>query len=337
MKGLSNIATLAVSALVSLSAPSGATPQIGPQSDDERASLIGNFLHESPKMDGASFDVSVSDHVAIVSASVLTLDQAEWIAATVYATDEVYGALQQITFQTVDRPAAEIEDDADERLRQALALEGATLSARVDDEGHLVLNGAVASMNQIEAARELASRIEGVTSIRSAIRVHPLSSPSTSAIEANLYLRLLEDPLLFHLPISFTLKEGDLYLAGKVPTADLKERLVMNSMIEGVLTCNSDQLEIDSSLTIRGMSEKLLFAADTLKIAELLIEKDPRITSAGLSLTLVGGRLVINGDSMGRSSDEAIRENLRGLPGVTSIIHAYQVRPDEKLSHLDLK
>lgn len=301
-------------------------------SDADRAERIRQFLAESPSMEGARLEVEVHDHIATLRGEVRNLDQAEWAAATVFATDEVYGAIQQLSLMPSPLAPEDLEDELLHLFEHAAALQGARLSPLVSDDHVLTITGQAGSHDELLVARELASRIDGLRRIVVTATVNPLMPRRPAAIEAQLSLQQQDDPLLAHLPVEFRLDQGLLTIRGRVGNHDQHERLVSNALVTGVMSCDAQRLLLDPELVLPGMSDKHYFPQDAAKVMQRVLDADPRIDTAHVRVEVEHGYLFLRGEVPTELARSAALQNSRGLPGVLGTRCQLVVAPAPTLS-----
>lgn len=308
-------------------AASPASPANSSNSDADRAERITRFLAESPRMEGSRLEVEVHEHIATLRGEVRNLDQADWAAATIFATDEVYGAVQQISLIPSPLSPGDLEEELQHIFAHTPALEGSRISPMVSEDRVLTISGQAGTYDELQAAREIASRIDGLRQIVVTAAVNPLVPRRSAAIEAQLALHQLDDPLLAHLPVEFRLDQGHLTIRGRVGNADQRDRLVSQSMLTGVMNCDTQRLRIDPELVLTSMSDKQYFPADAAKVMTLVLDADPRVDASRIRVEIENGYLHLRGDVPNEVSRQAAIQNCRGLPGILGTRNQLSVSP----------
>ncbi|MBK1825644.1 BON domain-containing protein [Haloferula rosea] len=280
---------------------------------------ISRFLKNSDRMQGAAVDIQVRDHIAIVTGTVDNLDQAEWIAATCFATDEVYGAVQRIEIDASRYDQSTAQESLQHMLNHSPALEATELVVTAAETPEVMITGEAGDPDEIEFARELASRIPGVRAIRVNATIDPLRFRSDEAIEAQLGFMLLDDPLTAHFPVRFLVTDGLLSIEGKVGSSDAKRYLAEKFMVSGIRNVDLSGIETDRDLNLPGMSDKGYFPSDGLRVLEMACDMDARLAELDREFREDAGRIFVEAPRITRSEAEAIMENARGLPGIRGV------------------
>ena len=302
------------------------------ESASSLAEKIAKFLKSSDRMEGAMVDVQVRDHIAVVTGLVNNLDQAEWIAATCYATDEVYGAVQRVEVDASQYDQSSAQESLQHMLNHSPALEATELVVTAAEGPEVTITGEAGDPDEIEFARELASRIPGVRAIRVDATIDPLRFRSDEAVEAQLGFMLLDDPLVAHLPVRFLVNDGLLSIEGKVGSLDAKRYLAGKFMVSGILNVDLSGIEIDRGLIHQGMSDKGYFPSDSLRVLEMACDMDVRLAELDREFREEGGRIYVDAPRITHSEAKAIMENARGLPGVRGVFLPAPADGNEALS-----
>lgn len=303
-----------------LSAPAALALTLAPATaSSDRAEDIRTFLRETGRVDTDRLKIQVENHIATVRGAVRSLDEAEWIADTIYATDQVYGAVQDLE---IDH-SLYVQDEARETLRHifahAPALAGSKLRAEATPDGTVVISGEAGYHDELQLAREFASRIDGVREIRVTAHPSPLMTRPPEAIARQLDLMLLDDPLLAHCPVIFEVKEATLHVRGAVGSREMYRYLLDRVMIGGLHDLDATQLRIDPAHGLRGMSPKRYFPDDSVKVLTMLVEADPRLTGHDLEISENNGIVQVRVPRSDVRLRRILHDNIRGLPGIGGI------------------
>ncbi|WP_353566581.1 BON domain-containing protein [Haloferula sargassicola] len=277
---------------------------------------LNDFLAASGRTRGADFTVQVEDHIAHLSGTVRTIDQAEFIAESAMCMDEVFGIVQDLR---VDAPAAKAELVATELLSRSPVLENASIRVSVSHDGVAVVSGSVGCFDEEDVARELVSRVEGIREIDMQVKTDPFLMRPQGAVEAQLLMSYADDPISSSYALVPTFSDGRLVLTGTVASPEEKDRLLLTSLVSGVMECDAAGVVVDPQLAVAGIAEKDYQTSDILKVLDRVIETDPRLAECQLVTGFVGSRLTIDGVAPSAAAREACLADARALPGVTGI------------------
>lgn len=286
----------------------------------ELAQRIERFLSRGDRMEGASLTVAVRDHVAILGGRVATMDQAEWAAAVCYATDEVYGAVQRFEVDEALYDAASARDSLQHMFDHAPGLEGTKLKASALAEPKIVISGEAGDLDEIELAREMATRLAGVREVKVTAILNPIRPRPATAIEAQLGFKVLDDPLLAGLPVRFSVRNHKLRIVGEVGCHDVRQQLILQSMIGGIQEVDHEGLRINPELREEGMGDKRYHPEDCLKVLDLVFGMDPRLDGVRYRLRCDRGRVVVSAPAITRGQVNAMIDDSRGLPGAGQVV-----------------
>ncbi|BCX50223.1 hypothetical protein HAHE_41310 [Haloferula helveola] len=296
--------------------PLQASPSADIEDSSSSADTLRAFLTQSGRVDGANLSIDVATHIATLSGEVDNLDQAEFVATSALRIDGIYGVVQGISVRPV-------LDGVDAAAKQAVGaapeLKHLELTVAVDDGGTATVSGTVGCIDDAEVAREHLSRVNGVRRIVLKTTIDPLLFRSDDAVADQVRLYQLDDPLLALLPLEYHFRDGVMTIEGRVGSVEEKERVILSSMVSGVMSCNSDKVVIDPALAMDGMSEKFYQPSDVAEAFRRVVKADPRLVGSKLHGEFERGRFVIRGDVKEAAAKEAAIRDARALPGVMQV------------------
>lgn len=296
-----------------------------PPTTDGPAERLLSFVETSGRLEGADFKVEINDHIAHLRGTTRTLDQAEYIAAATMRMDEVFGVVQGLH---VRGPVGKAEPTAREMMARSPALANTSLDVRISPDGSAVIAGKVGCFDEGEIARELVSRVAGIREIEVRVLHDPFRLRPAGAIEAQLLMNYADDPIFARYGLVPRFSNGVLTIDGSVASPEEKDRLLLHSLVSGVMECNTRGIAIDAGLALAGIGAKEYQTSDILKVFDLVTEADPRLHGSHLVAGFVGSRLTIDGHVPTRAAREACLANARALPGVSGIDARIRVAAD---------
>ena len=282
----------------------------------EGGDSLEQLLASSERLSGAHYSVDIENNIAHLSGQVATLDQAELIASSALRVDGIYGVVQGVKVA----PSSRMSDQAITRmLSKSPVLENADIQVAVSDDGTATVSGTVGCYDEIDVARELVSRVEGIQRIEIDATIDPFRLRPDGAIEAQLLVQFSDDPIISAREVIPSFENGIVHLSGSVATVAERDRLLLSSLVTGVMESDISELTIDPNLEIPGVKEKNLQTADILRIFDLVIDADSRLDGSHFVAGFVGDRLVIDGTASSPAARDACLADARALPGIRGI------------------
>ncbi|MFC7338212.1 BON domain-containing protein [Haloferula chungangensis] len=299
------------------------TPEPGPSTDQGYAEFLKVAYDSSPRLEGAVIDIQVEDHIAILSGQVETIDQAEFAASLAITTNGVYGAVNQLKISP-EQSEPELVRVTREALDKSKAIDPSRI--QVSQSGNtIILKGEVSTYDERELAREMVSRIKGVHRIENQLSIEFADVRPEEAIQEQLLIQFHDDPLFDMLPVNIKVSDGTATLSGQVGSLDEKNRLERTSLVTGVMSVDSSKLQINSDLRMEGMGDKPYMPSDSLKVANLVLEADPRVDASSLQLEMQNGTILLSGTALSHKARHAAEDDVRGVPGVLGVVNQIEV------------
>ena len=220
------------------------------------ADHIEDFIDRKPQMADAAIEVTIKNGVATLQGEVKSMDQREWAVAATYAFNDIKGVIHHIEVhdESFDNNIASVE--LLQILKSHPALKGASLHAKIDEDGNATITGQAGTRSELELATEFASRIHGVKKINQHAALNYCLSRPDSAISAHVMEKIGDDPLLAHLPVSVSVNKGRLLVTATVPDRKIGEHLMSKCIVQGIRGIELPEITYDDKFALGLLSQK---------------------------------------------------------------------------------
>lgn len=303
------------------------TPSPGPANEAERTDFVQVIYDSSPRLAESKIEARIDDHIATLTGTSDTIDEADYAVSIALATDGIFGVVNRIAINPDPDGSADLSTRTEAVFATTDLLDASNVVV-TSREGAMTLEGTVSTFDERELARELASRINGVQEIENRLEISFIQPRSEIAIQKQLQLQFSDDPLFDLLPVNILVNGGTVTLNGSVGSLDEKERLMRTSLVTGVMNVDASKLEINSDLRMEGMADKNYQPSDSMKVARLVFDADPRVRGADIQLEMIGGTMILNGSVPNRTAIKAAEADARGVPGVLGVVNRLQVKTE---------
>jgi len=300
--------------------------------DDQLQSSVETALLRDPATDLYDVDATAQDGIVTLAGDVDSWQAkqlAEEVAAGVRGVRDIENDIA-LHLEAV-RPDEEILQDVEGRIAGDPWLDADALHVNVED-GHVTVDGAVASVAALHRARE-AAWVAGTESVDvSAIRIEPWRSlpdqreaPRESdvltddEIASSILLVFDQDPRVKDFDVDVSVDDGDVTLAGEV------DNLAAKAAAEQDARNTSGVEEVHSEITVRFplqfSNEEL---ADHVRAAFF---DNPYVNSHDIEVRVVDGHLYLKGlvdSSFERDEAERVARQVNGVAMITNRIRVWK-------------
>jgi osmotically-inducible protein OsmY len=304
------------------------TPQTAPESPEELAEFIRMDVGADRRMDGAQVDVSIRNHIAVLSGSARTLAQSERAAARTIASRGVFAVVNQIRVEPTSGAAPEKEARDALRSQNIFKADGVMVSI---SGSRAVMTGKVGVEDEKHLAREIVSEVPGISTIENRLVVTSEGTRSDAQIEAQLSFLIQDDPLYDGLDLMAKANAGTVTLSGSVGTAGERDRLVRRSYVTGVTEVVVKGLYLDSDLAMEGLEDKEYTGAQMLEALNAALAADSRVGAVAIRPAIRDGVIILKGDVRGAAQRDAAEATARSIPGVLAVSNELTISKDSDI------
>lgn len=304
-----------------------------PAATDIVDALEQELLHD-PAVNSNDIDVDAENGVITLTGDVDDLrskERARRIATTVRGVTSVVNRIE------VDTPPWVTDATLIENVERALLADSATESFEIAvtvNDGHVVLDGQVDSMQERELGATVAKGVDGVRDLTNQIDVRyrddRLPTEIEKEIEAALRWNVLTSGALIDVKVD---EEGVAHLSGTVGSLAEVDRARREAWVAGVKRVETSKLEVegwarDADLRARRPSPAPVEIATALDRA---LSVDPRVDEQAVTVHVRRyGNVVLRGLVDNLKAKRAAEQDAHNTVGVRSVANHVKVRPEQE-------
>ncbi len=305
-------------ALVASSAFTFATPEMAPESTGEISEFIAMDVASDSRMEGTNVSVKIDNGIAILTGHVKTIDQSERAAERAMAAVKVRAVVNELKIGSSAIADSALTASVRAALDKNKALDAKRVTVTVD-QGKTVLGGEVGTWDEQEIAREIVSRVPGVTIIENNTQVVFDNVRNDQQIAEQLRQLIDNDPLYDGLSLSASVKEGVVKLKGEVGSKGEYDRLVRRTSVTGVFEVNADRLSVNSDLKMEAVEDKHFTPEQMMAALGDALKMDVRLDARSIDFQLAEGVVTLSGQVVQSEAKAAAESTARGVPGVIAV------------------
>lgn len=283
---------------------------------------------------GRQIEVRAEDGIVTLAGQVDNLiakRRAARIATTVRGVKSVVNTIRVEPAEL--RTPRGIEKDLMAAIAEAPVGQTYAVTAAVDGDGKVVLEGAVGSWKEKQYVENIAAGISGVTAVENRLNIRYREPRLDKQIAGDVRAALRWDAMVDGELIEVEVSDGVVQLSGKVGSAAEKERAVNDSWTAGVNRVDASGLEVVPWRRDENLRKKK-YASVSDKAVEAVVEKaismDPRIP-ASVDAVVEAGRVTLRGDVPTLEGRQAATNIARNTVGVKAVRNRLDVVPAERL------
>jgi hyperosmotically inducible protein len=311
--------------LVSTSTFALATPEMGPSGDAEISEYIAMDVASDAKLDGSQISVRIDHGIAILTGTVLTIDQAERAGERALAAPATRAVVNQLRVKPAGTSDSSITSAVKSSLLKNRAIDAKRVTVKTA-EGKVSLGGEVGTWDEQELAREIASTVPGVVMIDNRTEVVFDSVRTDAQIQDQLRQLIANDPLYENVSLSVSVKEGVVRLKGKVGSKEEYDRLVRRTSVTGVFEVNANNLNVDSDLKMEAMGDKNFSPEQMMAAMGDALKADSRVDASTITYGISEGVATLTGQVGSSEAKVAAESTARGVPGVLAVHNQLRVQ-----------
>jgi len=307
-----------LAATLGTAAPLLATPQQGPEGNNEISAFISMDVKGDRLLKGAVVNASTEKGIVTLEGSALSLDQAERAGSLAMATKGVRAVINHIRVLKPVAGDSALAERAMQALSKNQAIDASRVRVNVQDL-KAVISGEVGTWDEQDLARSIVSEVQGIHDIDNRLAVNFESVRTDRAIRAQLVHMVQHDPLYDGVKVSFNVKDGFVTISGEVGSHGEKERLIRESQVTGIIQVKGDDVVVNTELALDGMVDKHFTPQQTLAALNDALAADSRVEGSKISPTLSEGIVTLKGNTPTAVARVAAESTARGLPGVIGV------------------
>jgi len=281
-------------------------------------------------------DVTTTDGIVTLEGTVdnlLAKKRAALIAETVKGVRSISNRL--LVKPNNDMLPSDLEKQVSETLLYDEVTERYEIEIAVDSEGMVTLQGTVDSWKEKQFAAEVASGVDGVTSIKNELEVDHDSDRSDVEIRAEIARGLEWNTLVDDSLVDVRVDDGEVTLSGVVGSLAEKRQAIGNAWVRGTEYVDSSDLVVERWARDEDLREdKFAFKHDTdiENALEDAFNHDPRVDGDRVSATSERGIIDLRGTVNTLRAKEAAETIAHHTVGVISVNNYIKVRPETQYS-----
>lgn len=311
-----------------------ASLEAAPSTPEDTADFISMDIKADAAMKGSNLRISLQNGIAVIEGTALTLDQTERATAHALATVNIRAVVNDVGIAQPSDPALSLRQSAEAALKNQDLVDASHIKIN-ETNGRIVLTGTVGTWDEQELARELVSRVPAVRAIDNRLKVTYEGIRTDDQIAAQVKYMIHDDPLYAGLDVGVIAKDGVVSLSGTVGNKAEADRLVRRSYVTGVIEVNAANVEVDSDLTMQGLTDKHVTPEQTLAALKDAYTIDPRVDETRIQATLKEGVLTLSGVVKDANEKDAAESTARGVPGVLTISNQLEIRNYREVARND--
>ncbi len=286
--------------------------------DRQITSWVEEAIREEPFIQASNFGVTVRNGIVTLSGTARTLVGKKYVVLETKKIRGVQGVINEMIVYSPPRLPADIRQDILMRFLHSADLEGAPLQVEVSLEGKVVLSGDADSWAQRDEAELVAGEVRGVNVIVNRLNVTYKEKRSDWAIQEDVTANFERDVYLSDLPISVTVSDGVVTLAGAVASLYEKERASQRAIIVSNVWNVHNLLEVkrEEGSFVRS---RVPLPADAQLERNIRAElaQDLRIIDPNkLSIAVINGNVTLGGTVSSYYQKELAGRDVRNVVGV---------------------
>jgi osmotically-inducible protein OsmY len=319
--------------LVTLSLIFGAFPASAEDrpSDKTITLWVKDALLDDARVPVISIDVSTNEGIVKLTGTVNNLAAKKYAGLEATKVKGVHGVINEISVDAPFRYDFDISQDVLQRILNSSSIKTRNIDVVVSD-GKVILSGSVASWAEADQAQLLATETKGVKLVTNNLVVTYPQKRTDDAIRKDVQAALERDVYLTGLPISASVKDGAVTLAGEVGSAYQKERAADNARWIWNVTKVDNQLRVEWWANEGTRKKPAVPTDDQLKQAvndELF--QDLRITDPGkISVDALTGQVILRGSVPTFYQKRIAEKDADDVTGTAWVMNLLQVKAEPR-------
>ncbi|QEG43187.1 BON domain-containing protein [Roseimaritima ulvae] len=204
-------------------------------------------LEDAERLAGVSPKVEIHDGVVTLSGQVTSLQDKHLASRIAKRTRGVEAVLNQILVKTSERSDDAIREDVLKVLRVNDSIDKPQIVVDVS-AGQVAMTGKVDSLTEKRIAEFVASGVRGVTDVENQLTVKLLPMRSDDELRDEINALVVHSVYLDDADVQVDVQNHVVKLAGRVSTAEMKDRLEVLAEVRGVKEVDVSEVAVDPSM-----------------------------------------------------------------------------------------
>lgn len=285
-------------------------------SDSDITYWVKDAIRQDARVDASEITISTTDGIVTLSGSVNNLAAKKYADIEAKKIDGVLGVINEITVSPGWRSDADIRNAIRRRIINSAVIESEGISVKCVD-GKVTLSGNVDTYSEEKEAELLASEVRGVKEVEDNIMTEWTTIRSDQEIKSDAVAALDRDVYLTDLPITVTVKDSVITLAGSVGSAYEKDRAMDD------VRWISNVKSVRSNLNVewwenRGADRKKPSPSDAVlkKAVRDALDQDTRVNTSDIAIKISYGSVTLNGSVYSHYEKRIAEQDALNIVGV---------------------
>ena len=291
---------------------------------------VKDALRHDARIDASEITVSTLNGIVTLAGSVDNLAAKQYADREAKKINGVMGAVNQIIVSPGWRSDVDIRNAVRRRILNSTVIESEGIFVTCS-EGKVTVSGTVDAWNERAEAGLLASEVRGVKEVQNNITTKWAGPRTDQEIKNDAVAALARDVYLTGLPVTVSVADGMVMLAGSVGSAYEKDRAYSDvryiSHVKGV----SNDLNVEWWEEGDTRKETMWPSDDALRDAvRAELRDDYRVDSAEISVSVSFGHVTLDGSVFNHHEKGVAEQDAYDVVGVGYVVNNLMTRVDKR-------
>jgi osmotically-inducible protein OsmY len=291
---------------------------------------VKDALRHDARIEASEITVNTEERIVTLSGKVKNLTAKRYADLEAKKIDGVLSVINKIVVMPSHHWDSEIANDVRRRILNSAVIESQGIRVTCVD-GKVTLSGKVATWNEVQEARLLASEVRGVKDVTNGLWAEHKGKRNDQEIKDDAVAAIDRDVYLSGLPITVSVKDGVITLKGSVGSAYERDRASSDLLWISHVKSVENNLKVEWWEN-KGVRKKTPTpSADALKKAvQASLDRDTRVDELDISIKASYGHVTLDGSVPNRYQKRVAGQDARDVVGVGWVTNNLFVLADRR-------